>query len=413
MGKARARAIARAKARERKRMKAIASARANPELKKFQVTCPHKSFMFVFNTECAIEKEENLLCMDGLLLGAVSYRVIEMPSNVLDFFDKVDISLYTTHDHRFCADPNRFRRTSFTQVSSALVPDNLIKNSRLVVVGILMYTLYLDINGSVYFMSYNLSNGVQSSLPTPSSAHTFCPKVLSLRGKVYLLQGLTHLRSPEDHPFAEVYDPITNKWSKIAQPPHDAKRISYGDFIVSLGETEGKLLVYHESTEDVYPPKKNEYVLYVYDVSTDKWESAVCAPFAECCGLGSIIGQEVFNEDDSNLYWLGVDGLIYALDWKKRRVYSCCIAGLEHVHMFRYLEKLIIGVSFHHLWSEFFCLVCCSHCSTKSESLGTEYHYTFLRVIKNSSTKSLYAVVLGCFMESYDYSCGIFDAVRV
>ncbi|KAK9669983.1 hypothetical protein RND81_13G168100 [Saponaria officinalis] len=315
-----------------------------------------------------------------------------IPTEDLKFFNEVEPDIYTRHDHH-CCDPTRFRRTS-APIYLGHNPSKAV--SSIPVAGSHAYGFYAeDLNSDLDFWSYYLEYESPRLLLPPLCRTRYFFISFSLRRKIYIWGGLGFIPNPllPTQDFAEVYDPETELWSVVPQPPNVDVLIRRSSlFIVSLGDLEGKVMVFDYDTPDP--------MFYFYDVVAEQWTTQI-PPRSLHFEPSFIFQKAVINEDDHNLYWIDSRyAFLYALDWKGMELFSGPIVGMEHVPMFANLEHCTHDVlSLHHLRDEFFCLLWCEVTSF-APNTPTNFHFTFLKVVKGRCRGSLTAFVIGCFMDS-------------
>ncbi|KAH9607520.1 hypothetical protein KSS87_017450 [Heliosperma pusillum] len=248
---------------------------------------------------------------------------------------------------------------------------------------------------------------------TTGLPHMWEPKLISLRDKLYIFVGIpNNLVDKIDYdlePFAEVYDHELDYWSVLTPPPQvPLLNCCFNSLlIISLGEFEGKIMV--------YSPVDKDSLMYIYDIDTEVWKTYPCSVLDHLLVANNrISGFEVSIEHDHMLYWLDKrTAFIHAFNWRTYQLYSGPIIGLECEHGFNNMIHETDDVSLHHLSGDLFYIFWSTSDWVQKVNVKTELHLTVLRVVKYTSICALDAFVVGCLQDTVSGSYCSFDAVQI
>ena len=95
----------------------------------------------------------------------------------------------------------------------------------------------------------------------------------------------------------------------------------------------------------------------MYDVATKKWIEHKL-PLPADFKPEMVYTAPVFNQNDNLLYWVDERrGFMCALDWKKMKLYSGPVVGMEPSRVLSNLKTNYNAICLNHLWDDYFCLV--------------------------------------------------------
>lgn len=218
--------------------------------------------------------------------------------------------------------------------------------------------------------------------------------LVSLRGCLYVLRA-----SPS---FGAVFNPNTRIWSKLEGPlPNfNSDRAS---FIASLGDSVGKILVYHDDIDGF--SIVNSFI-FLYDVVSHVWDSYPGQSLRDAC-LGNhhyILDMPlVLLEDDiPTLYFISHRGTFFAFDCNSMTLSQAPVLGFQEAALGAALQYDHSCASFIHFGGDLFCL-CCSTYHPTDHGDYTWFHYVFLRVNKPRHRSTPFgAYVIGCLEDSIE-----------
>jgi N-acetylneuraminic acid mutarotase len=144
----------------------------------------------------------------------------------------------------------------------------------------------------------NLAAGWQVRPPIPEAVSHF--GYVALGGKIYAVGGQHgNDAALETVKTVQVYDPIANAWSTLADMPVAISHIASATIVLN-----GRIIVAGGETSHEHPTNR----VTAYDPATNTWTSMSNLPSARFSGVAAAIGDEIYFSGGSSLTttWRGV-----------------------------------------------------------------------------------------------------------